>query len=126
MENNFSNYQLAFKAKNRAEAEIASGILTSAGIDNKLKQADYTEALSLIRGNATLPFEQWGVYVSAHNLDQSIELVNGASFDLKSPARQKSKALKIAKVFIWTFLTIFFAGLAAGFWAMVNSIATNP
>jgi len=113
----FSQYRLVM-ATGRPEAQIAQALLKQANIDALIKQDDATEALSVVRGNAVLPFETWGVYVKKQFIDQTREILKDGLRQHTVSKVKETTARKILKPFIWLFLLLCFVGILISIWEM--------
>ena len=120
-----AQYILVLTAKSRAEAQIAEGLLQTSGIKSVSKQGLATEALSTIRGNAVLPFEQWGVYVEEQFKNKAEEILKEVQTDYLPVKISETPARKVSKPFIWIFLVLFFGFMIVSFYYITVEIINS-
>ena len=107
---------------NRADAQLAQSILAGSGFQALVKQDAGTEALSVVRGNATLPFEGWGIYVDEKSVAQAKELLEDKSPNKSEAKVKETLARRIVKPIIWLFLALFITGILISVWQMFKYI----
>lgn len=121
MSEDFSQFILA-ASLSRTDAQMAKLLLQESGIIAHIKQDSATEALSVARGNALLPFEMWGLYVKPSDLEEAKSLLSGILFKDKPSKIPETAARRFARPIIWVFLILFFAGILIAFGMMFSEI----
>lgn len=97
-------YLLTYIFRNEAEASMALELLKNSGIDAKSKTAAGTDALRIGEGKASLPFEEWGVYVRQERMGEAKEILDEAFGKERPFVLPRSKAREAVKPLVWVYL----------------------
>lgn len=108
-------------AKNWTEAEARVQMLKLAGIEARLKQDYNSEALSVARGRAALPYERWGIYMKREDFGKADDLLKDVLAQSELPIKKQPEkpAKKLARIYVALYLAIFGAALI---WAVFEAV----